>query len=290
MNKISSNILINPDPGPAYAAALRFARTHYENFPVVSFLVPANLRKHIAIIYWFARTADDFADEGKISAAERLEKLNNFEYRFKELLNKNFINEYEFALYSTIKEMDLTPQLFLNLLKAFKRDVTKTRYETFDELLGYCNNSANPVGRLILELNNIRDERAFNYSDKICTALQLTNFWQDASVDFKKGRIYFPAEDLEKFGVEEKIFELKENNLNFKELVKFNVERTNLLFEEGKDLTSYLSGRLKYEIKWTVLGGREILKKIKKINYNIMQVRPALSKKDFIILLLRSIF
>ncbi len=288
-NKIR-DIIISSNPDTAYTAALKFARTHYENFPVVSFLVPASLRKHIAIIYWFARTADDFADEGNLSYAERLKNLNNFEYRFFELLKKNFTNEYEFALYSTINEKCLTPKLFLNLLEAFKQDVTKTRYETFNELIEYCKNSANPVGRLILELNNIKDEKAFYYSDKICTALQLTNFWQDTRADFEKGRIYYPREDMKKFKVDEKIFELKENNLNFKALLKFNVERTNRLFEEGEKLFSFLNGRLKYEIKWTTLGGQEILKKINKLDYNVMQTRPKLNLSNFLILLLRSIF
>ncbi len=274
----------------AYKDALVYAKTHYENFPVVSFLVPKHLRKHVAIIYWFARTADDIADEGHIAYKERLEKLDHFESRLNELLKGNFINRFELALFSTIKERQLTARLFFNLLKAFKQDLTKKRYSTFGQLLEYCDNSANPVGRLILELSGIRDGKAFYLSDKICTALQLTNFWQDTTIDFKKDRVYYPAEDMRKFGVEEKSFELKENNLNFKELVRYNVERTFKLFEEGKGLIGYLSGKLKYEIKWTILGGEEVLRKIEKNDYNVLRARPSLSKKDFSILFLKSFF
>ncbi len=271
----------------AYNKALEFAQNHYENFPVVSFLVPKNLRKHIAIIYWFARTADDFADEGNFSAEVRLQKLNNFEERLTNLLNNDFQNEFEFALSETIKEKKLSPEYFYNLLKAFKQDVIKKRYNDFEELIDYCGNSANPVGRLILNFTEFEIEEAFDFSDKICTALQLTNFYQDVSIDFQKGRIYLPQDEIRKFDVDENQFEIKEINLNLRQLIKFNVERAEKLFEEGKPLLKFLKGRLKYEIGWTILGGEAILKKIRKNNFDVLQ-RPKLSKKDFLILLLKS--
>ncbi len=277
------------DLDTAYSKAIKFAKDHYENFPVVSFLVPAYLKKHVAIIYWFARTADDFADEGKLTIEERLTKLNTFESRLRELLKGNYQNSFEFALNSTISSKNLTLDLFYKLLKAFKQDVTKNRYSSFNELLNYCENSANPIGRLILELNDIRDEKAFYYSDKICTALQLTNFWQDSEIDYKKGRIYYPIEDMEKFKVTEKMFELKENNLKLKELVRYNVEKTHNLFAEGKNLIPFLKGRLKYEIKWTIEGGEAVLNKIKKNDFNVFLIRPKLTKIDFLKLLLKAI-
>jgi phytoene synthase len=172
---------------------------------------------------------------------------------------------------------------------AFRQDITKNRFSDFNDLLAYCKNSANPVGRLILELNNIRDSEAFNYSDKICTALQLTNFWQDTAVDYTKGRIYFPRDEMKEFNVTERVFELNENNLNLKALLKHNIDRTRKLFIEGKKLTEYLSGRLKYEIKWTILGGLGILKKIETNNYNVLNKRMLLNKSDFLKLFLRSI-
>lgn len=273
----------------AYNDALEFARNHYENFPVVSFLVPKNLRKHVAIIYWFARTADDLADEGSMKSEERIKKLEEFENRLTELLNGNYSNPFELALHSTIETKNLSPENFYNLLKAFKQDVIKKRYNDFSEVLDYCRYSANPVGRLILELNDIRDEKVFHYSDQVCTALQLTNFWQDTWNDFQKGRIYYPLDEMERFGVTEKVFELKENNLNLKALVKYNVERTNQFFNEGKGLIKYLNGRLKYEIKWTILGGGTILKKIVLNDFDVLNLRPVLTKKDFLILFMKSI-
>ena len=274
----------------AYEDAIEFAKNHYENFPVVSILVPKNLRKHVAIIYWFARTADDFADEGDLEPEERIKKLEDFENQLTELLNGNYSNPFELALHSTIEEKNLSPENFYNLLKAFKQDVIKKRYNNFTEVLEYCRYSANPVGRLILELNNIRSEDAFSYSDKICTALQLANFWQDTLIDFQKNRIYYPLNELEKFGVIEKVFELKENNLNLRALIKYNIERTNQLFNEGRSLIKFLNGRLKYEIKWTIFGGEAILKKIERNGFNVFNSRPKLTKKDFFILLLKSIF
>jgi squalene synthase HpnC len=274
----------------SYKEALEFAKNHYENFPVVSFLIPKELKKYVAIIYWFARTADDIADEGTCTPDVRIKKLDEFENRFTELLDGNYLNPLEYALHNTIKSKQLGIEHFYNLLNAFRQDITQNRYSSFTELLDYCKNSANPVGRLILELNNIRDNEAFLYSDKICTALQLTNFWQDTGIDYKKGRIYLPMDEMAQFGVVERMFELNENNLNLKALLKHNVDRTRKLFKDGKKLTGYLSGRLKYEIKWTVLGGEEILNKIELNDYNILKMRPVLNKKDFSILFLKSLF
>ncbi len=262
----------------AYSKSLKFAKSHYENFPVVSFLIPKNVRKHVAIIYWFARTADDYADEGNFSEGERLEKLNNFEYRTKQLLIGRAENDYELALANTIIEKNLSPENFYNLITAFRQDVIKNRYENFDEIIDYCKHSANPVGRLILELFDIRSEEAFNCSDKICTALQLTNFLQDVSIDYKKGRIYLPQDEMEMLQITEKLFEDKENNHKLKQLVKHNVNRAQNLLDEGKKLFPLLSGRLKIEIIWTVAGGGEILDQIRKNDYNVLNNRPELTK------------
>ncbi len=274
----------------AYKSALKFAQSHYENYPVVSILIPKHLRKHIAIIYWFARTADDFADEGNFSEEERIKKLNDFENRLTQLLNGKTDNNFDIALKNSIEEKKLNPEHFYNLLKAFKQDVTKKRYETYNDLLCYCENSANPVGRLILELFNFRDEIAFSLSDKICTALQLTNFLQDVSLDWEKGRIYLPQDELKKSKIDKIVFELKENNLNFKLVLEDNVKRTENLFSEGKQLLKYLGGRLKFEIAWTILGGEKILNKIKKNNYDVLNLRPVLTKFELSVLFLRSLF
>lgn len=270
--------------------SLNLSKNHYENFPVVSFLIPKSLQRDVAIIYWFARTADDIADEGEISPENRMNQLNEFEVRLTEILKGNFNNELEELLANTIKNNNLTPKHFYDLLKAFKQDVVKKSYKNYEELLNYCKYSANPVGRLILELNNIRNDEAFCYSDKVCTALQLTNFYQDIKIDYLKGRIYLPEDEMATFMIEKKVFELKENNLNLKELLKFNIARTRKLFEEGRSLIKFLRGRLKYEIKWTILGGEEILKKIEKIDYRVLEERPKLNKFDFVKLLLLSFY
>jgi squalene synthase HpnC len=272
----------------AYKKALIFAKDHYENFPVVSFLIRKELRKDVAIIYWFARTADDLADEGNHSEKERLENLEIFENRLTRLLNDNFESEFDLALAESIKTRNLNPAHFYNLLKAFKQDVVKKRYAAFSEVKDYCKNSANPVGRLILELHDIRNEEAFSYSDDICTALQLTNFYQDTAIDFEKGRIYYPLEEMEKFKVVEKMFRLNENNSNLRELVKFSTSRTKELFNRGKNLLHYLDGCLKMEIKWTILGGEKILGKIEENNFDVIQQRPIITKIDFIWLIIKS--
>ena len=272
----------------AYLQALNFAKTHYENFPVVSFLILKNLRKHIAIIYWFARTADDIADEGNESEEIRLNRLLEFESNFTKSLNGDNFNGYEYALANTITEMNLTTQYFIDLLSAFKQDVTKGRYANFDEILHYCNRSANPVGRIILELFDIRDDSANEYSDKICTALQLTNFLQDTINDYKKGRLYLAKDEMQNFNVTEYVFEQREINHNLKELVRFNVERINGFFDEGKKLLAFLNGKLKTEIKWTIAGGEEILEQIKQNDYNLFNSRPKLSKAKMAGLLIKS--
>jgi len=273
----------------AYFKSLKFAKSHYENFPVVSFLIPKNLRKHVAIIYWFARTADDYADEGNFSEGERLDKLNKFEFRMKQLLIGKAESDYEIALANTIYEKNLSADNFYNLLKAFKQDVIKYKYDNFDEIIDYCKHSANPVGSLILELFDIQKEEAIKYSNNICTALQLTNFVQDVSIDYKKGRIYLPQDEMDMLQITEKLFEDKENNHKLKQLVKHYIDRIQYLFDEGKKLYPFLSGRLKVEIKWTVAGGEEILNRIRKNDYNVLNNRPELSKTRMASLFLKSI-
>lgn len=277
-------------PDSTLKAAISLSKTHYENFPVASFLIPKGKRHGIAIVYWFARTADDLADEGQISPSERISALNNFEKNFQDALNNKFVNEEFRILSDVIVRNKLNPEYFTDLISAFKQDVIKNRYKNFDEVMDYCKRSANPVGRIVLDIFDIRDEKAYLYSDKICTALQLTNFFQDVEIDFAKGRIYFPQEEMNHFNVDENMFEMKENNPNFSALLKYNIERTKNFFSEGKRLFPFLKGRLKVEIKWTVAGGEKILSKIEKNKYQIFGKRPKLNKRDFITILLKSIF
>jgi len=283
--KLLTNVSKNSELGLAYFEAIKFAKSHYENFPVLSLFVPKKLKKHVAIVYQFARQADDIADEGSFSATERIENLSKYEQNFTNSLNDNFSNPFWMALSNTIKTKNLSSNNFSKLLTAFRQDITKTRYENMEELLNYCNYSANPVGRIILELHSINDQSALQYSDKICTALQITNFLQDVSVDFDKQRIYLPLEELTKFNVSENIFHLKEINSNFKQMMKAQIENMHNYFKDGKNLLPFLPFGLKQQIKWTINGGEGILNKITELNYDVLNTRPKFSKMDLIKLL-----
>lgn len=285
MSKINSQTSI--DNG--YSQAINLAKRHYENFPVISWLIPEELRKHIAIVYWFARTADDISDEGNLNDSERIIKLKKFEMRLRALLNNQPENNLDRALQDTIYSKKLSPENFFKLIKAFKQDVVKKRYDNFEEVLDYCSNSANPVGRIILELFDVRNEKANYYSDKICTALQITNFIQDTKIDYQKGRIYFPVAEMEYYEVKEEMFELNRINHNLEKLIEFSVDRVQNYFDEGKNLLAFLSGRLRYEIDWTINGGEEVLRKIRGADFDILSKRPSLSKVDYIKLLIKSI-
>lgn len=217
-----------------------------------------------------------------------MKNLNGFENKLTNLLKGEFTDDFDIALNATITGKKLTPALFYDLLSAFKQDVTKKRYNNFEEMLNYSRRSANPVGRLILELFNIRDEKAFLYSDNICSALQFINFIQDTKIDFEKGRIYIPLDEMKMFNVSENLFESAGNNSNFTALIKYQVDRIEKMFFTGKNLLKYLNGRLKFEISWTLLGGLEILAKVKRIDYNVIAERPMLNKKDFFFLLCKA--
>ena len=250
--------------------------------------MPKHLRKHVAVVYQFARQADDIADEAGVSEESRVKSLNEYEISLENCLARKYENEFWEALNHTINEYNLTSRYFFDLLSAFRQDLVKKRYSTFDDVIDYCRRSANPVGRIILEFFDIRDEKSMLYSDSICTALQLTNFYQDISVDFQKGRIYIPIDEMEKFGVPENQFELRKNNTNFEQLVGYQVDRTKRLFEVGSKLLDSLPKGLKRQIRMTMLGGGAILRKIEKLNYDLLNQRPSLSKSDFIKIFLKS--
>lgn len=273
----------------AFAEAEKIAKNHYENFPVVSLMIPKSKRKYLAVIYQFARTADDFADEGDDKPEIRQKKLETYLADFEACLEGNYKNDFWMAMHNTINTNIIQPENFRNLISAFIQDVNKIRYSSFEELTDYCKRSADPVGRLVLELHSIHDEKLNEFSDLICTALQLTNFWQDVAVDLLKNRIYLPQEDLDKFNVtEEDLFDHNSFE-NFRKLMKFEIERTYKMFEDGKKLIDYLPGKLKYQIKWTILGGEKVLSKIEKLDYNVFDSRPKLSKYNYLFLLLKAL-
>ncbi len=273
------------------------AKNHYENFPVASFLVPKDKRKYIFSIYAFARAADDFADEPAIEGGKekRLVLLDEWNGKLRDCYKGKAYDPIFIALSRTVEECKIPIETLEDLLKAFRQDVVKNRYADFDEVLGYCINSANPIGRLVLMVFGKHNEEMFKYSDKICTALQLTNFWQDVTIDLKKDRIYISQEDMNKFGYKEvDLFNLRYSE-EFKELMIFLIRKTEQLFDEGKELMRLTAEnetlkRLTWELNLTWLGGKEILNKIKLIDYDVLHKRPKLNFFDKIKLLTKSKF
>ncbi|MEK6324662.1 MAG: squalene synthase HpnC [Acidobacteriota bacterium] len=267
----------------AYEYCERLARSHYENFPVGSSLIPKRLRKHFYSIYAFARIADDFADEGHgegYSERERLDLLDEWRRMLTESLAGRARHPVFVALAQTTAEFDLPAALFEDLLSAFAQDVTVRRYESFDELLDYCRRSANPIGRLILLLFGYRDDQRHQWSDDICTALQLANHWQDAAVDLDKDRIYLPHEDLSRFAIAADDLMLRRASDSFRRLMKFEVERARDMFARGKPLCTSVSGRLGLELRAVWLGGARILERIEQNGYDVFAHRPVITSKD----------
>lgn len=286
------------DLNSAYSKCLDLAHSHYENFPVAR-MMPKNTRKNVAAVYAFARTSDDISDENheNISAESeiRTQNLELFESQLSlmfdnpEKLDKRW--DWIFiALADTTKEFAIPVQLYKDLISAFKQDVVKKRYDTFEDLLDYCKRSANPVGRLVLLLHRICDEKLFEMSDNICTALQLANFWQDMSRDWKKNRIYVPKCDWQNYSLKESDFFESKASLNMQKCVQFQCERTAQIFDKGEDLPKYLPFLLSLEIRLTLAGGRGILKKIAEQKFDTLSKRPSFGKFDKVKILLSSIF
>ena len=271
----------------AFAHCISVTRSHYENFPVASFLIPRDIRPHVCAIYAFARAADDFADEPGLDPAARLARLDEWGERLDRCLDRP-VGPVFTALAATIRQHDVPVDLLADLLLAFRTDVTVQRHATFDDLLAYCRCSVVPVGRLVLHLFGYRDEERTALSDFICSALQLANFWQDVAVDFSRGRIYLPQGDMQAFGVTENDLAATLVTDGFRALMTDLTARTEALFLKGRRLPELVSGRLKYELRLTWLGGMEILRKLRRNNHDVFHRRPAISRFDTMRLLLRS--
>jgi hydroxysqualene synthase len=270
----------------AYATCLRLARQHYENFPVASRLMPARLRPHIAAIYAFARIADDFADEGDRQSRARLDLLDDWGARLHAAAEGRVVQDGSdaaavfTALGETMRERQLDVQLFEDLLSAFRQDVTVKRYETWDDLLDYCRRSANPVGRLVLGVSGYRDPRLDAQSDAICTALQLTNFWQDVERDWQKGRVYVPLAVVRASGALEEDLGRRRLTPAWRTALIDVAGRTRTLFEEGRPLPNAVSGRLRWELRATWLGGVCILDRLERNGFDVFRRRPTLGWVD----------
>ena len=265
----------------AYAACLALAQSHYENFPVASRLMPAALRPHVAAIYAFARTADDVADEPGREDTERLR------LRTEGLARQHISADRRhgfLALHDTIHRFDLPLQLFDDLLDAFTQDVTTTRYATWDAVLDYCRRSANPVGRLVLRLSGYRDDRLDAASDAVCTALQLTNFWQDLAVDWPRGRLYVPEEIYAPHQADSTDLDARRWSTPWQRSLVDCGHRTRALFEAGRPVCDGVSGRLRYELRATWLGGTRVLDRLERSGYNVFDSRPSLGAADALVI------
>jgi squalene synthase HpnC len=269
----------------AYAACQALAESHYENFPVASKLMPARLRPHVAAIYAFARTADDFADEPGREPDERLRLLD--EWRRK--LHEPPVDDIFVALHDTIARFDLPIELFEDLLSAFTQDVSTTRYESWNAVLDYCRRSANPVGRLVLRLSGYRDEALDRASDAVCTALQLTNFWQDLAIDWPRGRLYVPEEAWRPAGADPAALDRGRMTPEWTAAMRACGQYTRRLFADGRSVCDGVSGRLRYELRATWLGGSRILDRLEDVDFDVFTARPSLGTSDAIVIVSKTL-
>ena len=262
-----------------FAACENLAKTHYENFSVGSRLLPKNLRKHFYSIYAFSRGVDDLGDEANGDRFALLDQWENeLDACYADTPPSQSAHPYFVALAETIRIFDIPPEPFKRLIEANRRDQTITRHQTYKDVLEYCTYSANPVGHLVLFLSGMRDPKLHELSDKTCTGLQLSNFWQDVSIDIEIGRIYIPLEDLDRFGVSEQQITDRKYDINFQNLMKFEVDRARQLFIDGFSLANHLDRTLRSDFALFARGGLEILKAIERQNYNVLAARPRLSK------------
>ena len=277
----------------------QIALGHYENFPVVSWALPRGLRQHFFNVYAFCRWADDLGDEiagadaslallawwrsQLVSCYQMISHTHNNRQSLDLRLHPVFV-----ALIPTIVEFDLPQQAFEDLIQAFEQDQRVREYQTFGQLLEYCQQSANPVGRLVLHLCRSVSPQTLAWSDSICTGLQLANFWQDVARDFAMGRVYLPVEDCEQFGYTRAQLERNEYNEHFEQLMQFEVHRARQFLVDGLPLVSHLPGRLQIDIDLFAQGGLKILDRIEGLQFDVWKKRPVVSRFDFMLLLLQS--
>ncbi|MBI4535663.1 MAG: squalene synthase HpnC [Ignavibacteriae bacterium] len=265
------------------------ARRHYENFPVASLLLPKSLRPCVYSIYAFAREADDLADEGVLYPDERLRALDEWELLLDDCYTGRATHPVFVALAETVARHGIPKKPLSDLLTAFRMDVMQKRFETFADLLYYCVHSANPVGRLVLYIFHSATDRTMTLSDNICTGLQLANFWQDIAIDWAKGRLYVPLEDLDRFGYTENDLAQRTVDDRFCNLLQFEVDRTREFFHAGKPLLGESIPSLQLELRLTWLGGMTILRKIQESGYNVFDKRPIISKTDKLAILMKAL-
>jgi squalene synthase HpnC len=281
-----------PERAPSLAESRayceRLAKTHYENFSVATWFLPAKLRQHFYNVYAYCRISDDLGDEVG-NPQQSLELLDQWESELNACYATAPRHPVFVALAETVKQFSIPQHEFSDLLVAFRQDQTITRFETFNDVLGYCHYSANPVGHLVLYLCGYSDAERQQLSDFTCTALQLANFWQDVAVDYGKGRIYLPLEDLRRYGVSEDDIAQRRATPQFIALMKFEVERAREWFARGFPLVKKVSKELAIDIELFSRGGQEILNAIERQGFDVLKVRPVISKTRKLLLVARAV-
>jgi len=281
-----------PEQAPSLEEAREYCRrlatTHYENFHVASWFLPERLRPHFYSIYAYCRIADDLGDEVG-NREQSLALLDLWGQELDACYRGQARHPVFVALAETIRACDIPQKPFADLLVAFRQDQNVPRYESMDDVLGYCVNSANPVGRLVLYACGYRDPEMFRLSDDTCTALQLANFWQDVSSDYDRGRVYLPLEDMRKYQVDEATIARRDPTPAFRELLRYEVGYARNLFERGLPLISMVDRELALDLDLFSRGGLEILRAIEGRKYDVLTARPAISKTRKLALLARAL-
>jgi squalene synthase HpnC len=263
---------------------------HYENFPVASVLLPKHLRDAVKVIYAFARSADDIADEGEASDEQRLAALEDYEAQLDLIVQGRTPEATLFCdLKAVIDHYELPISPFKDLLSAFKQDITTKRYANYNELLAYCSRSANPVGTLMLHLYGAATPENIAASDAICTALQLTNFLQDVAIDWDKERIYLPLEDMRSYHIDATHIARHTKNPAWAQLMRYQINRCRLKMLSGAPLAGRLPGRMGWELRFIIQGGLRILERIENVNGDVFRHRPKLGPIDWIVIAWRAV-
>ncbi len=260
----------------AYAWCREYARGHQENFTVVSWVLPKTIRPHFFSLYAFCRWTDDLGDEAE---GDRLGQLDDWERKLIRCYEGMREEPLFTALGHTIDRFHIPPEPFVKLIEANRMDQRITRFPTHDDLMHYCDHSATPVGRMVLSVLGYRDDERQRLSDATCIGLQLANFWQDVTVDWEKGRLYIPLEDLERFDVDEETIRTRRPTGAFRRLMHFEVERARTLFAEGRKLEKLVDRRARTDLRLFRLGGEAILDAIAAARYDVLSARPAIPKR-----------
>ena len=271
----------------AQAYCRRLATSHYENFSVATWFLPKHLHQHFYNVYSYCRISDDLGDEVG-NTQQSLMLLDQWEVELNACYAGNPRHPVFVALAETIRKFEIPKYEFSDLLIAFRQDQTTTRFPTFHDTLAYCRYSANPVGHLVLYLGGYRDPERQQLSDFTCTALQLANFWQDVSIDYRKGRIYLPLEDMQRYGVSEVDISQRRCSLQFREMMRFEVQRARDWFDRGLPLIKMVTSEIALDIELFSRGGQEILNAIEHQGYDVLTSRPAISKPRKLWMVLRA--